>query len=212
MPNKLLPKGKRRMVEAIQLHLADPERYELTDKQEELLLRLKAVNNMMLKDAPQLVANKTMDLYDVSEATAWRYQEYARQVYNAVSTARDAEFGMRLVMDWAFEARQMAVKQEDVKSYVSLIRALIDAFNIKDFDPAAIDPDELKQHNYFLTLNITHPDGVERKQSINLNELEKLPEEQRAQFINDIQEEMIILDPEEEITEAQEVDDGEDTE
>jgi len=182
------------MVDVIIQHLQEPEEVQLTQDQEELLARLKNIDRWMMVEPPMAVAKKACTTFDISEATAWRYMQYAQQVFNSISTARDSQFGMRLFLDWIYDARQMAIEQKDVKAYVQLIKALVDAFDIKDFNPSAIDPKELKQHNYLMVFNVQHPDGVERKQTINLNELDKLPEEQRQQFIQDIQEEMVVDD------------------
>lgn len=204
--NNLVPKTRPRDIEKIIRYLKEEEdnRIELSDDQEELMTRLMQVDRWLMKDSPKVVVNTIRGAYpDVSHRQAYRYIEYSRQVFNSISTARDVEFGFRLIMEWAYEARELALRRKDSRAYVSLIGKLIDTFGLKDHDPNAFDPSEIGFHQYVMQLNFIQGDE-KIKQKVSLDDIQSLPTELMEQVKDDVHQHMGLNDLEQLIDQYEE--------
>lgn len=195
MKNKLATPGRPRDVDKIIQYLGQGEDQQvtLTAKQQELHARLDRIDRWLMKDPPSLVVKKIENDFGVSKSKAYRLIDYSRQVYNSISQASDPEFGQRLIMEWAYEARELAIRRKDTRALVSLIKTLVDAFGLKDYDPNAIDPSDLQQHKYVLQF-IINKQGSKHRHNIDLDDVEDIPHELLEEVKNDVRENMGGLD------------------
>lgn len=192
--NKILS-GRLTDIEKIAKYIKQDKDQKLTlsDRQKELFERLKSINRWLMKNPPGVVVRMIRNTFTsenghaVSERTAYRYIQYSKDLFNSISTAKDSDFGARLVMEWAYEARELAIRRKDARAYVSLLKVLIDAFGLKDANGLQIDPEDLQQNNFYVQLNIIGSDGQTRER-IDLNNIDHIPEEQRQRAIIDVQE------------------------
>ena len=205
--NILSPPQRRRDVDIIIDYLLQDDRNPvyLSPEQEAKLERMQQADKLLMKYPQSVVVRMLLKMYpEISRAGAYRTCRGAIEVFNTMDPS-DRDFGRRLAIKWAFEARDLAIRQRDPKALASAVDKIIKIFGLDKDAISPIDPEKLEQHNYILQLIIKGAGTDESSRAILLNDFPSLPEEKQKVVIDAVHENMGLED----ITEIIEEDEAE---
>lgn len=145
--------GRKDATEYIREHLLSTSgKVVLSEKQEEIYLRIKTAWAMLLKGEDRAnIRNALVNNYDISEPQAWRDIRDATRIFGEVEKA-DKEGMRHIILMKAEQTYLLAEKNKDVKGMNEAIKNMVKITGLEREDPDLPDFAKLEQHNYIIML------------------------------------------------------------
>lgn len=130
--------------EAIMAYHLNPEKYKLSEKQEEIRKRWAEVLTLRLNYYSRIqVANKLMEDYGISLAQAYIDIRNSELLYGNVLKA-DREGTRAILFEYAHKFYQRAVQKNDLKSQAKALELMGEYGGLKDMDNPDFNPEKLE--------------------------------------------------------------------
>ena len=146
-----IQRNKQSPEQYITQHLSNPERYPLTDKQQELFERVKAAWGYLTDKglSREQTARKVAEQFGVSVETARKNVTATISIYGLNSRAEKE--GMRMIVyEMISKTFQLAAKREDLKTMAACQKNLIKVFGLDRDDPDTPNFEKLEQNNNYI--------------------------------------------------------------
>lgn len=146
MAKQLIPIKPERdtTFEAIMAYHLNPEKYKLSDKQEEIRKRWAEVLTLRLNYYSRIqVANKLMEDYNISLAQAYIDIRNSELLYGNVLKA-DREGTRAILFEYAHKFYQRSVQKNDLKAQGKALELMSEFGGLKEMDNPEFNPEKLE--------------------------------------------------------------------
>lgn len=136
----------------IYAYYINPDKYQLTEKEEEIRKRWSAAFSLQLNyHSPEQCVPVLMQEFSISKAQAYRDVRNATALFGDVNKS-DKEGKRYILYEYSMRLMQEAIKKNDLDAWGQAINKMIRLARLDEEDQAQINPEKLESNDYKLVL------------------------------------------------------------
>lgn len=169
----------------------NPDTAELSERDKKIYARWDYAYDQLKTNKPAAVVNRLQKKFNISASQARLDIRHATQLLNPINR-RESEWIRNYIVEDAIDQIEIARQKQDMKAWQKARADLVRIYALDKEDKDSIDPDELGQNNYYITII-----QGGQAQKINIDKLQNLPEDKRIEYTEFLFEEIEDQDAEE---------------